>query len=250
MTQFSTRWRCQPTGVECCGACRCECACAGVVKMQSLSYPVCSIRTLFSPNSNCAAVLCLQLLSTPCFFTVHDQGPGSTCLPCFVSDMAVFPGLLFLRDCGLDPFHPSAESLTEQWPNAGCTQESSWDGAAAEAQRLRPGASPPQKKFARQYSSSISGIMENHNTSLAPGFTLNNLVPAPANVAVFWGLLGTGFLTASTKCPFSNGTTSPRVAQEPPRPHSAPGDSPFPPEHCQVLSCGVANSLRSPYLQP
>ena len=34
--------------------------------------------------------------------------------------------------------------------------------------------------------------MENHNTQLAPGFTLNDLVPAPANVAIFWCLLGPG----------------------------------------------------------
>ena len=34
--------------------------------------------------------------------------------------------------------------------------------------------------------------MENHNTHRAPGSTLKDLVPAPANVAVFWGLLGPG----------------------------------------------------------
>ena len=34
--------------------------------------------------------------------------------------------------------------------------------------------------------------MENHNTHLVPGFTLNDLVPAPVNVAIFWGLLGPG----------------------------------------------------------
>ena len=34
--------------------------------------------------------------------------------------------------------------------------------------------------------------MENHNTHRAPGFTLKDLVSAPANVAVFWGLLGPG----------------------------------------------------------
>ena len=46
--------------------------------------------------------------------------------------------------------------------------------------------------------------------------------------------------TVSTKCPSSSGTAFPRVAREPPGPHSAPGDSPFPPEHCQVGSCRVA----------
>ena len=55
------------------------------------------------------------------------------------------------------------------------------------------------------------------------------------------GSAGTqGASTVSTKCPSSSGTTFPRVAQEPPGPHSIPGDSPFPPEHHQVSSCGVA----------
>ena len=47
--------------------------------------------------------------------------------------------------------------------------------------------------------------------------------------------------TVSTKCPFSSGTAFPHVAQEPPGHHSVPGDSPFPPEHRQVSSCGVAD---------
>ena len=46
--------------------------------------------------------------------------------------------------------------------------------------------------------------------------------------------------TVSTKCPSSSGTAFPRVAREPPGPLSVPGDSPFPPEHRQVWSCGVA----------
>ena len=32
--------------------------------------------------------------------------------------------------------------------------------------------------------------MENHDTHLPPGFTLNDLVPEPVNVVVLWGLLG------------------------------------------------------------
>ena len=76
--------------------------------MASPSYPVSSIGTLFSPISNQAPVLCLQLLSTPRFFTVRDQAPGSTSLPSFVSYAAVFPGPLLLKDCGFDPFRPSA----------------------------------------------------------------------------------------------------------------------------------------------
>ena len=117
--------------------------------MVSPSYPVPSIGTLFYLISNHAPVLCLQLLSTPCFYTVCDQAPGCTSLLSFVSDVAVFCGPLLLRDCGFDLFCPSAEGLTEQWPNASCTQESLWDRAAADAWRLRPGASLPQKKFSR-----------------------------------------------------------------------------------------------------
>ncbi|VFV46711.1 Hypothetical predicted protein, partial [Lynx pardinus] len=89
------------------------------------------------------------------------------------------------------------ERLTEQWlngqwPNVGYTQERTLDPAVASAPRLWPGASLPQKKIARQCSLSVSGTMENRNTYLAPDFTLNNVAPAPANVAAFRGLLGPG----------------------------------------------------------
>ena len=60
--------------------------------------------------------------------------------------------------------------------------------------------------------------MENHNTHLAPAFTLNDLVPAPANVIVLPGSLGPclwGTHTASTRCPLSRGTNYPHVALRP-----------------------------------
>ena len=60
--------------------------------------------SLFSPFSNRALVLCLQLSSTPCFSTLRDQAPGSTSLPSFASDAAVFPGPLLPKDCGFDLF--------------------------------------------------------------------------------------------------------------------------------------------------
>ena len=78
--------------------------------------------SLFSRISNCAQVLCLQLSSTPHFFTLCDQTPGIISLPSFVSDVAICPGPLLLKYCGFDPFHPW-EGVTEQWPNIGCTQE-------------------------------------------------------------------------------------------------------------------------------
>ena len=37
----------------------------------------------------------------------------------------------------------------------------------------------------------VSGIIENHNTYMAPGFTFDILIPAPMNASVLWGLLGT-----------------------------------------------------------
>ena len=76
--------------------------------MVSPSYPVSSIRTLFSLISSRSPVLCLWLQSTPRFYTVRDQAPGSTSLLSFVSDAAIFPDPLLLRDCGFDPFYPSA----------------------------------------------------------------------------------------------------------------------------------------------
>ena len=92
---------------------------------------------------------------------------------------------------------PLQEGLTKHWPNeqwlnVGCTQERLLDPAAAGAPRLRPNASPPHKKFPGRCSSRVSGIMENHKSHLAPGFTLKDLVPAPVNVAIFWGPLAPG----------------------------------------------------------
>ena len=117
--------------------------------MASPSYPDSRIGTPFSPISNHTLILCLQLSSTPHFFTVGDQASGGISLPSFVSDAAVFPSPLLLKDCGFDLFHPLQEGLTDRWLNASCTQERLLDRAAAGALRLRPGANPPQKKFAR-----------------------------------------------------------------------------------------------------
>ena len=61
---------------------------------------------------------------------------------------------------------------------------------------------PTPEKFARLCNSSVSGIMENHSTHLAPGITLNDLVPAPVNVGIFWGLLGPRGLNSLYQMPF------------------------------------------------
>ena len=117
--------------------------------MASPSYPVSGVGTLFSPISKCTPVLHLWLLSTPHFHTVCDQAPGSTSLPSFVSDVAAFPSLPLLRDCGFDLLRPSAEGLTEQWPGASCTQEHLWDHAAANAQRLTARCQPAPGKVCK-----------------------------------------------------------------------------------------------------
>ena len=109
---------------------------------------------LFFRISNRAPILCLQLSSTPCFFTLCDQAPGCTSLLSFVSDAAVFPGPYFRRTVALTRSTPLQKGLTEQWPNEqspniSCTQERLLDPAAVGAPRLWPGASPPQKNFAR-----------------------------------------------------------------------------------------------------
>ena len=77
--------------------------------MASPSYPVSSIRTLFSPISNCVPFLSSALR----FFTVRDQDSGSTSVLSFVSEeanrmAAVFPAPLLLKDCSFDLFCPSA----------------------------------------------------------------------------------------------------------------------------------------------
>ena len=148
---------------------------------------------MLSLANNCVPLLCFQLPSTPCFYILHDQAvilPGGTSLLSFISDAAVFPNPSLLRDCGFDLLRHSGggshQEMAGCWPHQGTL----WDRAAANAQRLQLGASLPQKKFTHSCSSSVLGIIGNHNTHLAPGFILNVLVLAPVNVVVVWGQLG------------------------------------------------------------
>ncbi|XP_044905042.1 P-selectin isoform X12 [Felis catus] len=205
----------------------------GTVKMVSPSYPLSNIGTLFSLITNRTPVFCLRLPPTPRSYTVRDQAPRSTSLLSFMSDAAVSPDPLLLRDSGSDPFCPSAEGLTCR------TRERSRDRAAADAPRLQPGASPPQRKFAPLCSSGVSGIMENHNTHLALGSAPSDLVPAPANVAVLLGPPGSLPVRGPRRLyqvSSQRGNRLSRVARSPPGLHSAPGESPFPPERHQA-SC-------------
>ena len=101
---------------------------------------------------------------------------------------------------------------------AGHTQECSLDRAASDARRLWLDASPPQKKFTRSCSSSISGIMVNLNMHLAPGFTPSDLVLAPVNVVVLpdpLAPLPLGESHSVYQVSSSRGTVSPCVAQRP-----------------------------------
>ena len=115
--------------------------------MASPTYPVSSIRTLFSPISNRVPILCFRLLSAPRFYMVSDQAPGSTSHLSFISNAAVFPHPLFLRDCAFTGSAPLWEGLTEQWPGVCRSQEYSQDRGAADAQGLWLSASLPQKKL-------------------------------------------------------------------------------------------------------
>ena len=62
---------------------------------------------LFSRIINRAPIFSVQLSSTPRYFTLHGQAPGSTSLPSFVSDGPVSLGPLLPKDYGFDPFCPS-----------------------------------------------------------------------------------------------------------------------------------------------
>ena len=158
--------------------------------MAPARYPVCSPRSAIVHPSSLFSSCPLPA------FSLSVTRPQTVPLSRVLSQMWLFSLAPYLRRAAaLSRSAHLWEGLTRQWPNeqwqnVGCTQERLLDPAAAGAPRLQPGASLPQKKFVRQCSSSVSGIMENHNPHLAPGFTLNDLVPAPANAAVFWGLLG------------------------------------------------------------
>ena len=93
----------------------CVCIGTGQVKMASPSFLVSSIRTLCSHQPEIEhPLLCLQLLSIPCLYTVHNQVislPSCTSLPNFISGGAMFPNPSFLRALWLEPL---GEGLAEQ----------------------------------------------------------------------------------------------------------------------------------------
>ena len=133
------------------------------------SYP------LYSPRS--AVAHRSSVFSSRPFpaFPLSVTRPQAVPLSQGLSQMRLFSlAPYFRRTAALIWSAPLREGLTkvcpnEQWPNVGCTQEHPLDPAVAGALRLWPGASPPQKKIARQCSLSVSGTMENRNTHLEIG---------------------------------------------------------------------------------
>ncbi|XP_047701067.1 uncharacterized protein LOC125158266 [Prionailurus viverrinus] len=155
--------------------------------MASRSYPVCSPGSAMAHPSS--VVSSPPLPTFPLSVTRPQAVPRSRVLP---QTRLFSPAPYSRRTAALTRSAPPREGLPEQRPNVGRSQERPLDPAAAGAPRPRPEASPPQKKLARQASSSVSGMVENGDTRLAPGFTLHDPVPAPANVAAFRGLPGPG----------------------------------------------------------
>uniref|UniRef100_A0ABI7YYA1 RING-type E3 ubiquitin transferase n=1 Tax=Felis catus TaxID=9685 RepID=A0ABI7YYA1_FELCA len=82
------------------------------------------------------------------------------------------------------------EGLTERWPVPAAPRNVCGSVLLPRPRDCGRVPARPRTKFARQGSSGASGILENHNAHLAPGFPLNDLDPAPANVVVLPGPRG------------------------------------------------------------
>ncbi|XP_044892578.1 uncharacterized protein LOC109491637 isoform X2 [Felis catus] len=195
-----------------------------------------TIGTLFSRISHGTPIVCLWLPSASRFYTVCDQAPGSTSHLSFISDAAVFPDLLLLRDRGSDLLRLLREGLSEQWPGAGRVQERS-QTCCCRCGDCGPGASASQRKFAPSCGRSVSGTMANHNTHVAPGFTPNDPVLAPVNVVVLPGPPGSCLWGTPQPLPDVLPAGEPTLPCGPKNPglRSAPGDSSFSPEHLQTV---------------
>ena len=162
-TPFSTKWCCSAYwggSFWCVYVCI---SCMGEVKMESPSYPVSRI------------ILCAlahQQSSTPPLSLTSIHSPLLHCLwPSHQPARRHLPPEFYLKwdyvskpltsegPAALTHSDPLGEGLSNGWVLAH-PQERSCDRAAADAQRLWPGASPPQKKFMQSCSSSVSGIMQ------------------------------------------------------------------------------------------
>ena len=128
--------------------------------------------------------------------------------------------------------HLLGEGLTEQWrcrphpgPLAGL--------CCLRCPETAAGRHPAPEKAPMICSSCVSGIMENRDTRLAPGFPLTPLFQHQ-RMWLFSGLLaplpvwGPHSLYRLSS---QQGNRLSPCGPKPPGLHSAPGDSPFPPEH-------------------
>ena len=121
--------------------------------MAAPSHPVCSLRSAMAHQSSFFSSHPLPA------FPLSMTGPQAVPLSQVLSQMQLFSPAPF---AALTCSTPLREGLTEQWPNeqwpnVSCTHEHQLNPAAARAPRLRPGASLPPKKNARQCSLSVSG---------------------------------------------------------------------------------------------
>ena len=147
---------------------------------------------------------------------------------------------------------PLWEGLTKQWPNNGrmsaTPRNAYWTLMLPEPQDCGQVSACPRKSSQDSIAAAFLGLWKItthiwHQTSPLTTLFQHQQMWPPSRVC--WGQVAS---TVSTKCPSSSGTTFCCVVREPPGPHCAPGDLPFPPEHHQVSSCGVV-ALCSPCLQ-
>ena len=123
--------------------------------------------------------------------------------------------------------------------NVGCTQECLLDPCQCPKTTAR--CQPTPEKYS-QYSvaAEFQGLWKTTTHIWHQASSLRTLFQHQ-RMWLFSGVCwDQGASIVATKCPSSSGTAFPHMAQEPPGPHSVPGNSPFPPEHHQVLSCRVA----------
>ncbi|XP_043441834.1 olfactory receptor 7G3-like [Prionailurus bengalensis] len=122
---------------------------------------------------------------------------------------------------------------------AGRTQDPSRDCAASDPETAA-GRHPAPEKAPMICSSSVSGIMENRDRRLAPGFPLTPLFQHQ-RMWLFSGLLaplpvwGPHSLYRLSS---QQGNRLSPCGPKPPGLHCAPGDSPFPPEHPRNVKSG------------
>ena len=166
---------------------------------------------LFFRSSNHAPVLCLQLLSTPRFSTLHDQTPGSTSLPSFVSDAAVLPGpfqrTAALISAPLWRVSPSNGGMSNCQMSA-APRNVRWTLLLSLPRDCGQVPACPQKRLRDSVASVFQGpwkIATHIWHQASPSTTL----PQPSKCGCLWDLLGPGSFNSLYQCPSSSGTTFP-----------------------------------------